>query len=140
MRTFAGPAHVVRVVHSVPFTIEPSVDDVMRGILSIRGVLRFDGGTLELEFQTTNMRLTRSSVHARSFPLDDLAAVEYRRRFFSPRLRVVAHRLTVFQDMPGAQGGTLVLAIAWGQRAAASRAAWDLQAALENRKLPSRRA
>jgi hypothetical protein len=79
--------------------------------------------------------MTASDVRTVSVPLIDVAGVEYRRRLLGGRLVLVATRLDVFAGIPGAEDNRLVLKIKRRDGTAAARAAWDLQVAVEERKL-----
>ncbi len=44
------------VTEAVPFSVLPTIENHRQRILKIRGVLRFNGTSLELEHQTTNIQ------------------------------------------------------------------------------------
>ena len=121
--------------HPVPFELSPTVGELQAGMIAISGVLRHDPISVVLEYRTTDRSMTQSDVRTVSVPTVSLAAVEYRQRLLGGRLVLVAARLDVFTDIPGVEDNRLVLQIKRRDRAAAARAAWDLQVALEDRKL-----
>ena len=125
------------VTEAVPFSVLPTIENHRQRILKIRGVLRFNGTSLELEHQTTNTRLEIGEPVTTVLQLDDLAAVEFKKGWFRARIVVDTTSLSVFDGVPGAEAQQLVLHIVRKDRDRAMRAAWNIQAALENRKLPA---
>lgn len=119
----------------VPFEISPTVSELTAGIIAIGGVLRYDASGITLEFRTTNSRMTASDVRTVTVPLTDLASVQYRRRLVRARLVLSGVRLDTFREIPGTDDHRLELGIKRRDRAAARRACWDLQVAVEDRKL-----
>jgi hypothetical protein len=121
--------------YPVQFEISPDVTQLSKGTIAISGVLRYDSMGVTLEYRTTDRGMTASDVRTVSVPLIDVAGVEYRRRLLGGRLVLVATRLDVFAGIPGAEDNRLVLKIKRRDGTAAARAAWDLQVAVEERKL-----
>lgn len=121
--------------YPVPFEISPTVGELRAGTIAVSGVFRYDAAAVVLQYRTTDRAMAVSEVHSASVRLVDLAAVEYHRRLLGARLVLVAARLDVFAGIPGVEGNRLVLRVKRRDRSAAARAAWDLQVAIENRKL-----
>jgi hypothetical protein len=122
-------------VTAIPIYIEPDAGDMMRGVIEVRGLLRIQNSTLEIEYQTSSNSITFASANTISLDLNDVTRIDYRRRIFSSRLTF--HTLTAnhFDGVPGAEGERLTIRFARKHRAQASRIAWDLQTAVEDRKL-----
>ena len=125
-------------VTSVPISIEPDLSDILRGWITIHGVLRVEPDELVLEYRTSTPTMERSEVLQRSISLDNLVRVEYRRGLFGAKLILQARGLAVFDGIPGSQDDRLILSVARGDRPTAKAIGWRLEAALENRKLPRR--
>ncbi len=119
----------------IPFEISPTVSELTAGIIAIGGVLRYDASGITLEFRTTNSRMTVSDVRTVTVPLTDLASVQYHRRLVTARLVLSGVRLDVFREIPGTDDNRLELRISRRDRNVARRACWDLQVAVEDRKL-----
>ncbi len=121
--------------YPIQFEMNPTVSELRAGTIAISGVLRHDPTSVTLEYRTTDTTMTASEVRTVSIPLVDIAAVEYHRRILGARIVLVAARLDVVANIAGVEGNRLVLDIKRRDRAAAVRAAWDMQVALEDRKL-----
>jgi hypothetical protein len=119
----------------VPFEISPTVSELTAGIIAIGGVLLYDASGMTLEFRTTTSRMTVSEVRTVTVPLSDLASVRYHRRLVTAQLVLSGVRLDVFREIAGTDDNRLELRIRRRDRSAARRACWDLQVAVEDRKL-----
>ncbi|KPK08819.1 MAG: hypothetical protein AMS20_01455 [Gemmatimonas sp. SG8_28] len=119
----------------VPFEINPTVSELTAGIIAIGGVLRYHASGITLEFRTTSLGMTVSDVRTVTVPLTDPAGVRYHGRLVTARLVLGGARLDVFREIPGTDDNRLELTIKRRDRNAARRACWDLQVAVEDRKL-----
>jgi hypothetical protein len=119
----------------VPFEISPTVSELTSGIIAIGGILRYDATAVTLEHRTTDSRMAASAVGTTTIPLAAIVGIEYHRKLVSARLVLIGSGLDVFRNVPGADDNHLVLRIKRRDRGAARRAAWDLQVAVEERKL-----
>jgi hypothetical protein len=117
---------------SVPFTIEPTAGDYRRGVFAVRGIVAYRDGALLVEYQTKNALWQDSEPGAVSIGLDQLRAVEFRRRLGGGELRLHGHSLTTFHLVPGHRGDHLRLRIGAGDRAEAQNAASLLRLQLEH--------
>lgn len=111
-------------VSSIPFawTQQAIIDGSFR-LVTVEGLLRFDGNVVVLEFRETItdasglFTVERGEVRRVEIPLEQVASLELRRRFLRPPLLVLeVHSLDALEAFPYASGSRLTLAIARGER------------------------
>jgi len=122
-------------ITTLPISIDPDVAELMNGIIAVRGLLRYDGSRVEIEYQTSRDSIRYAPAKTIGFHLTDVQQIEYRKGFFNNRLIFHATSVTLFQDMPGAEGEKLSIHIPRKHRVLAGQLAWDLQTTVEDRKL-----
>ena len=113
---FLFPAGVFFHMHTpfddinIPFRIA----NLYQGLGEIEGRLRAHEGVLLLEYRMKDavLGVLRSRVKELRIPFDDIEDIEFHNGWFRKRITVRARGLRSFADIPGAEGGTLVLVVA----------------------------
>jgi hypothetical protein len=103
---------------SVPFKLH-----VYGGLAECNGLIRPDGDSLLLEFQTQDnmFGFIRGQPKSVRIPLADLDSVELRGRWFGRKLAIKARSLLSLADVPGSKQGRVELEIARADVPAAER-------------------
>ena len=99
-------------ITTLPITIDPDVAELMGGIIAVRGLLRYDGSRVEIEYQTSADSMKYSKAKTIGFNLTDVQRIDYRKGFFNNRITFHTTSITYFQGMPGADGEKLTVRIA----------------------------
>ena len=120
---------------AVPFTLQPTVSDVVGGVLRAAGLVRYAEGRLVLELRTTDHRMQASAVRTHAVDLADLRAVEYRRGMLAGRIVLRAGRLGALDGIPGVEGDVLPLTVPRSERDAAATLVSRVQLDLSERRL-----
>ena len=110
----------------------------MKGVIAIRGLLRYDGARVEIEYQTSSDSVTYSAAKTIGFDLTQIHRIEHRKGFFNHRLIFHGTSVSFFEGMPGADGERLTIHIPRKHRVLANQLAWNLQTTVEDRKLRGR--
>ncbi len=122
-------------ITTIPISIETDVAALTDGIIAIRGLLRYDGSRVEIEYQTSADSMKYSKAKTIGFDLTDVQRIDYRKGFFNSRITFHTTSITYFQGMPGADGEKLAVRIPRKYRVMARQLAWELQTTVEDRKL-----
>ena len=124
---------------TLPISIGVDVADLTKGIIDIRGLLRYDGSQVEIEYQTSVDSINYSPTQTVRFDLSEIQRIEHRKGFFNHRLIFHGTTFDFFQQMPGADGDRLTVYIERKYRSLANQLAWELQTNVEDRKLRPKR-
>lgn len=119
---------------AVPFTVQPTVSDVVGGVLRAAGRVRYAEGRLVLELRTTNHAMQASPVRAHAVDLADLRAVDYRRGTLAGRIVLRANRVGALDGLPGVEGDVLPLTVPRSERDAADALVARLRLDLSERR------
>ena len=114
---------------TLPFHVKPTTADYMRGIYRIEGLVRYEAGTLHLEYRCMQAgSFEFSEVETRQLPLRDLREIQPTINVFVVRLTLLAGSLRLFEDLPGTTNDRLVLHFPRRERRAADAFAAFLRA------------
>ena len=96
----------------IPFRIE----DIYQGLGEINGRLRIGEGVLLLEYRMKDavFGVLRGRVRELRIPFVDIEDIEFHDGWFRKRITIRAMSIASFADIPGAEGGVLVLKIKRG--------------------------
>jgi len=129
------------------FTLRKPSEDHSAGMVTswsrfkVHGVLQFDGDRLVLEWAVTastgavegmdvRMQTAEQPAEALELPVERLYEAKSQGGWWRPQLALIANDLTLFQGVPGAEGGTLRLYVARPDRKLAAHLAYDINAAI----------
>jgi len=127
------------VTTTLPISIDVDVPDLMKGVIAIRGLIRYDGDRVEIEYQTSSDSITYATAKTLGFDLAEIQRIEHRKGFFNHRLIFYGPSVSFFDGMPGADGERLTICIPRKHRLIANQLAWELQTTVEDRKLRGRK-
>jgi hypothetical protein len=115
----------------VPITLPES----WGGFATNLGVLRFDGETLVVEFQTKDgmFEVLRSDIRRVTLPLQDLTGLAWKAGCFGGTFAISVASLELMKDVPGGDQGRLSLKVRRQDRAAAEQLANEVQLTLASR-------
>ncbi len=105
------------------------ISDAYEGLAETEGIARLEGTTLILEFRTRDVVIgvLKSEMRELSIPIEDLASATYEKGLFGAKVRLRSRRLQAFDDIPGAKGGEVRLAVARALREEAEQFALAVQ-------------
>ncbi len=114
------------------FAVPASVYDPDAGFTESHGILRLTETALELQFETKDafFGLFKSGVREASLPFEEIAAVQFARKWHKTELVVTATDLRAVEGVPGVKGGRLRLRFARADRDDAEELAAELRAIL----------
>lgn len=112
---------------AIPFTME-----AYGGFGSLSGLLKLEGATLILEFQSKVLGMVRSEPKEVRVPLDHVASMILDEGWFTTKLRIQATSLSVWAGFPESEKGRVVLSLDRSDRPAAR----DLVALVQPKKAP----
>ena len=129
------------------FTLRKPNEDHLAGTVTswsrfqVNGVLQFDGERLVLEWIVTastgavegmevRMETKERPAEALELPLERLYEARAHSGWWRPHLALTANDLSLFQGIPGAEGGTLRLYVARPDRKLAAHVAGDINDAI----------
>lgn len=118
-------------VLSTPVTLP----DSWGGFATNRGVLRFDGHTLTIEFETKDgvFEALRSGVQKVTVPLAALDSLVCKPGWFGAALELTATSMDWLEKLPGSSQGRVCLKVIRKDRAAAARLADEVGLAMAGR-------
>lgn len=124
---------------SIPFTMRFFTETWER-FVTVRGVLRMEEAGVELEFRRTatdfGTIVEQDEIRTMSIPWEEIAALEFRRRFPLRRSLLLRTRtLRALDGVPGAKGTEVWLSIRRAERLAARELASSVELALAERRL-----
>jgi hypothetical protein len=93
---------------SIPFH-----NEIYEGLGEVHGRLRIGDGVLLLEYRMKDavIGVLRGRVREQRIPLIDIESIEFHNGWFRKRIIIRANSIASFTDIPGAEGGVLVLRI-----------------------------
>ncbi len=98
----------------------PFSSDAFGGWGETHGLLRFEGGTLSLQFETRDalFGVMRSAPKTVEIPFDKLAGIRFSHGWFwmFPHIEIRVSDIQAFADLPIVDKGTLTLGVAWRDR------------------------
>lgn len=126
--------------HSVPFAVEVSFRDVLRGNFEIDGLLSLETTSLLIEYRTSGIfGLDSSTPPLQSFHIafGDLQDLEYRERIFGTTVILTPRRLAIIEGMPGMDGTVIKLSIKRKHHSKASELISEAQIAFSRSRTDS---
>ena len=117
-----------RTLMVVPFSVDAGLEHLADGIMSFSGTIAFEGGAIELRYKGQKLAQARKPSRI-TLTLDQLKRVAFEKRWMGSRLILEAGMIDAFEQIPFAEGATVILAIARKDHKAAS----DLMAVVQTR-------
>jgi len=101
-------------VHRIPFSME----DVYAGFGQVEGILTVNQDRMEFELLTKDafFGVVKSKPKLIRIPLTEIDSIRYKRNVFISRMYVHVSRLSLVQEFPKSDEGTLVLKIRRNQK------------------------
>ena len=110
---------------NLPFTIP----DLYADFAEAQGLVRLEGDTLVLEYQTKDSirGLIKSDVKIIRLPLNKLSSIKYEKKWFKGYLHISAKSMITLEHVPGNEHGALRLVISRKYKTAAEQLSIDAQ-------------
>jgi len=105
----------------LPVIVDVTVQEVIQGVVSIEGTLRFAVDTLTFDYQPRDTRRQVLAEESMPLPLDQLRALELKRRILGATIVLHPKQLITFEYVVGAARHDLVFRVKRRYRKAAAR-------------------
>jgi len=116
---------------SVPVTLDSS----WGGLASNSGLLRLEGDTLVLEFETKDdvLKVLKSGVKRFAVPLTEVEACRWHRGWFGGKIELSVRRMNVLDGIAGAGQGRVTLGVSRNDRDRAFGLVTNVELAMAHR-------